>query len=80
MESNTMYIQDENGNEIEMTILFTFENNQKKYVVFKNVESTDDEVFASAYTDEGELTPVETDAEWNMIEEVLQAFAEEEDE
>ncbi|MDH6367711.1 MULTISPECIES: DUF1292 domain-containing protein [unclassified Breznakia] len=76
MESNTMFIQDENGNEKEMRILFTFENGDKKYVVFQDMQPVDDELFASAYDEDGSLLPVETDEEWEMIEEVILAFTE----
>ncbi len=71
-----MFIQDENGVEKEMRILFTFENGDKKYVVFQEMNPVDDEVFASAYDEDGSLLPVETDQEWEMIEEVIMAFAE----
>ena len=81
MESKSLFVQDENGNEVEMEILFTFEDEAKgkKYVVFVDPNADNDEVFASAYDDEGNLLPVETDEEWNMIEEVLGAFSEEEE-
>lgn len=81
LETNTLFVRDENGKEMEMEILFTFEDEgtQKKYVVFQDPEDEDGEVFASAYDEDGNLLPVETDAEWAMIEEVLGAFAEDEE-
>ena len=80
LETNTMFVTDESGNEKEMEILFTFEDEEKgrKYVVFADPEDEGDEVFASAYDDEGNLMPVETDEEWQMIEEVIGAFQEDE--
>lgn len=75
-----MFITDETGNEKEMEILFTFDHQTKKYVVFRDITNQEDEVFASAYNEEGELLPIESDEEWAMIDEVLQAFAEETDE
>lgn len=78
VESKIMYVEDENGKEKEMEILFTFDNKDKKYVVFRDVENESDEVFASCYDDEGSLTPIETQEEWAMVEEVLGAFIEEE--
>ena len=33
--SNVMYVPDETGKEIKMEILFTFEANENKYVIFK---------------------------------------------
>ena len=80
LETNTMFDTDESGNEKEMEILFTFEDEEKgrKYVVFADPEDEGEEVFASAYDDEGNLMPVETDEEWQMIEEVIGAFQEDE--
>ncbi|MFR7555966.1 DUF1292 domain-containing protein [Longicatena caecimuris] len=80
LETNTMFVTDESGNEKEMEILFTFEDEEKgrKYVVFADHEDEGEEVFASAYDDEGNLMPVETDEEWQMIEEVIGAFQEDE--
>ena len=79
LETNTMFVTDESGNEKEMEILLTFEDEEKgrKYVVFADPEDEGEEVFASAY-DEGNLMPVETDEEWQMIEEVIGAFQEDE--
>ncbi|MCI8540015.1 MAG: DUF1292 domain-containing protein [Erysipelotrichaceae bacterium] len=81
IESNTLFVRDEDGKELEMEILFTFEDEErkKKYVVFSDPQSEDGEVFASAYDDAGNLLPIETDSEWEMVEEVLGAFNEDED-
>lgn len=81
LDSNSLYVTDENGNEKRMEILFTFDNEQnaKHYVVFTDPDAQDDEVFASAYDEEGSLLPVESDEEWQMIEEVIGAFQEDEE-
>lgn len=81
LDSSSLYVNDENGNEKRMEILFTFEDEDhgKKYVVFLDPEEEEGEVYASAYDDDGNLFPVETDAEWQMIEEVIGAFQEDED-
>ena len=81
LDSNSLYVVDENGNEKRMTILFTFENDeyQRKYVVFEDPSLENEEVFASAYDEEGNLLPVESDEEWAMIEEVIGAFTEDEE-
>ena len=78
-ETNKLFIKDENGKEIAYDILFTFENEQlnKKYVLFVDPQDEEGEVFASCYDDEGHLLPIETDEEWEMVEEVLGAFDEE---
>lgn len=81
LESNSLFVKDETGKEVEMEILFTFddENRNKKYVVFINPADDSEEVFASCYDDEGNLLPIETDEEWAMVEEVLGAFSAEDE-
>lgn len=81
LESNTLYVYDENGKEMQMEILFTFENEEKgkKYVVFADPQDESGEVYASAYDDAGNLLPIETDEEWSMVEEVLGAFSQDEE-
>lgn len=82
IDSNSLYVVDENGEEKRMVILFTFDgpDGQTQYVVFQDPESDTGEVFASAYTDDGQLVPIETEEEWDMVEEVINAFAATEDE
>lgn len=81
LDSSSLYVTDENGNEKRMEILFTFEDEDhgKKYVVFIDPEDEEGEVFASAYDDEGNLIPIESETEWQMIEEVIGAFQADED-
>lgn len=78
LDSNSLYVKDENGNEKRMTILFTFDNEvtNKQYVVFQDPEQDEDEVYASAYDENGQLLPIETDEEWEMVEEVINTFVE----
>ncbi|MBP3853696.1 MAG: DUF1292 domain-containing protein [Erysipelotrichaceae bacterium] len=78
LDSNSLYVQDENGNEKRMIILFTFDAPDKKnqYVVFQDPESEEGEVFASRYDEQGNLLPIESDEEWEMVEEVINTFAE----
>ena len=54
-----------------------YKANEKKYVIFQNPANLDGEVYASCYDEEGNLLPIETDEEWEMVEEVLGAFDEE---
>lgn len=79
-ESTSLFVKDEHGNEMEMEIVFTFDDEarNKKYVIFRNPKEDDDEVFASAYDDAGNLFPIETQEEWEMVEEVIGAFQDEE--
>ncbi len=82
LETNTLYITKEDGQEVAMEILFTFESDDlnRKYVVFVDPNDDSGEVYASIYDDDGKLLPIETDEEWEMVEEVLGAFSENEEE
>lgn len=82
---------DEDGNEELYQILLTFESEEfEKSYVLVHPTSTEDqeeevEIFAFSYTEadgglEGQLGDIETDEEWDMIEEVLGAFIEEDEE
>lgn len=81
MNEDTIIVVDETGKEIEMTILFTFhdDHRNKDYVVYYNPEDEDGDTYASTYDDAGHLYPIETDDEWDMIDEVLGSFVEEKD-
>jgi uncharacterized protein YrzB (UPF0473 family) len=89
-------VVDENGNEQLFEVLFTFESADfgKSYVLYFPVGADEDEegeieIQASSFTENadtdgkvagGELRPVETDEEWDMIEEMLNTFLEDEEE
>jgi uncharacterized protein YrzB (UPF0473 family) len=89
-------VVDENGNEQLCEILFTFDNDEfgKSYVLYYPVGADEDEdgeieIHASSFvpTEEsdstvgnGELQPIETEEEWDMIEEMLNTFLDEEEE
>lgn len=81
-DENTLIITMDDGREVEMEILFTFdsEDGGKHYVLFFNPEDESGEVFASYYDENGTLTTIESDSEWQMIEEVFNSFVEEENE
>lgn len=80
LDSNSLYVTDENGQEKRMVILFTFDSADynAQYVVFQDPESENQEVYASRYTEDGELIPIDSDEEWDMVEEVINTFAEDE--
>ncbi|HLU23070.1 DUF1292 domain-containing protein [Lederbergia graminis] len=94
MENGEKHITvvDENGNEELYEILFTFDSEEfnKSYVLYYPVGADEDEneeieIHASAYVQnedgaEGNLQPIETDEEWDMIEEMLNTFLDEEEE
>lgn len=81
---------DTEGNEELYQILLTFESDEfeKSYVLLYPATATDDEeteLFAFRYEDpneglEGQLEDIDTDEEWDMIEEVLGAFMADEEE
>lgn len=91
-DHNDEYITlvDEEGNEELYQILLTFESEEfeKSYVLVHPITADEEEeveIFAFSYTEadgglDGQLGDIETDDEWDMIEEVLGAFVEEEDE
>lgn len=81
LDTNSLYVTDENGAEKRMEILFTFEDEEKgnAYVVFQDPDQDEGEVYASRYDDEGNLLPIESDEEWAMVEEVIGAFADDEE-
>ncbi|AMC93552.1 hypothetical protein AOC36_06010 [Erysipelothrix larvae] len=76
MDETTMIVIDNEGNEVTMEILFTFkdDNYGKEYVLYINPEDEDGEVYVSSYTEEGELLDITDEQEWDMIEEVFNAF------
>lgn len=85
-------VVDEDGNEQLCEVLFTFDSDEfgKSYVLYYPIGAEEDdeddiEIHASAFIpkedgEDGELMPIETDEEWDMIEEVLNTFLEEEEE
>lgn len=79
MEDNKFYVIDEEGNEIEMEIVLTFspDEGEMNYVLYTDPTDEENNVFAARYDDEGNLMAIETDAEWDMVEEVLGAFEDE---
>ena len=84
LEENQMIVTNADGDESVCEILFTHEHNGKNYVVFEFLDSH--EVSAAMYVadeneDEGSFSDIETDEEWDMLDKVLQAyFDSEEDE
>ncbi len=81
---------DEEGNEELYQILLTFESDDfnKNYVLVYPATADDEEeveLYAFSYENpdedlEGQLADIETDEEWDMIEEVLGAFIAEDEE
>ncbi len=84
MEEKTFTVIDEEGQEKEFEVVLTFKNpnTNKSYVIYKLPGEENDEVFAAIYDEEstmgGNLMPIETDEEWDTLDEVLNAFLDEE--
>ena len=76
---NRLILTDETGQETEMEIVLTFDDEEhgRKYVLVKYPSKDEDDVFAFAYDDEDNLEPVEDPEEFEMCQEVLGAFEEE---
>lgn len=81
MEANKIQVVDDQGNEIEFEVLFTLTSDEtgKQYVLYYDPSLDEPSVFASIYSDDGQLFDVETPEEWDMIEEVFQSFVAEEE-
>ena len=81
LDSNSLYVTDEFGNEKRMIILFTFDSSdfEAQYVVFQDPEDNEENVFASRYDEKGNLIPIESEEEWEMVEEVINTFVEDDE-
>ena len=84
-DKNTFKVINENGEEVMCDILFTFdsEETKKSYIVYTDNskdEAGNVQVFASIYDPKKEdqkLEPITTDAEWKVIETILNTLQEE---
>ncbi|MCD7894637.1 MAG: DUF1292 domain-containing protein [Erysipelotrichaceae bacterium] len=76
MDSDRIAIIDEEGKEKEYTVLFTFESEEtnKNYVLYYDENEEEPEVMTSVFDEDGNLYPVESETEWDMIEAVFEAF------
>jgi len=89
---NNITVIDEEGNEQLCEVLFTFDSDEfkKSYVLYYPIGADENdeeeiEIHASAFVptednNDGELMPIETEEEWDLIEEMLNTFLEEQDE
>jgi len=89
LQNDQLTFIDEEGNEILCQVLFTFHSDdfKKDYVLFYPVGQEQNEeqidVMAASYVAEqenGTLEPVNTDEEWDMIEDMLERYEESLDE
>ncbi|MBR5754912.1 MAG: DUF1292 domain-containing protein [Erysipelotrichaceae bacterium] len=76
MKEDSIFIVDDEGNEVEMKIYFTFDANDKQYVLVYEIDN-EDVLYPFVYDMEGNIYPVEDEEELEMIEEVRLAYEEE---
>jgi len=81
MDNNKIQFILEGGKVIDGKIILTHEHNGKKYLIFEDLETGN--VTAATYIEEkngeGRVFEIETDEEWAMIDEVLDAYYDEND-
>lgn len=77
---NHIIITDDEGVEHRYEILFTYDNEDRgvSYVLFYD-ENTPQEIMAMRYDEQGNLYELESDAEWDEVEEVLNTFSDDEE-
>jgi len=79
MDENKILITNDEGKEFELNILFTFDANDKNYVVCYE-DGNEDDLYSFAYDENGNLEAIEDEEELAMINEVVDAFDGEKDE
>ena len=75
-------ITKEDGTEVELTILLTFENEELgyKYVLYYDENDDNGEVMPFRYDETThELSELESEEEWELANEVLESFLDEEE-
>lgn len=87
-EKERIIIPDENGDEHLFEVLFTFDvdETEQSYIAVVPAEQAEDEeveVYAFRFeeqeNDDFTLYPIDSDEEWDLVEEMLNTLAEEED-
>ena len=75
-KSQTLFVTQEDGTQIEYQIICTFTDDDtgKNYVVYTDMSKDSDgkvQLHASIYDKDWRLFPIETEDEWEIVEEVL---------
>lgn len=78
MDNKYLYVTTDDGRELKFKILFTYhsENFDKDYVTFYD-EKDEENVLVYSYDEENNLYEIEDEEEFKELDEVLQAFEEE---
>ncbi|WP_010650996.1 DUF1292 domain-containing protein [Oceanobacillus massiliensis] len=88
-EKERIIIPDENGDEHLFEVLFTFDvdDTEQSYIAVVPAEQAEEdevEVYAFRFEEQDNedftLFPIESDEEWELVEEMLNTLADEEDE
>lgn len=85
MDDKTIVVTGDDGKIIEYEIILTFDSPEsgKKYVIYKLPEE-DEEVLAAVYEEEadgeGVLTEIQTEEEFEMIQDILDSFLDDDEE
>ena len=78
MEDNRRMIINDGKEDLECEILFTYHSDDfnKDYVVFHDIKNDVDSaaVYKEGKNGTGDLTPVESDEEWAMLEDLLDDY------
>lgn len=81
MDDKHMIITDDSGQEHEVEILLTFDDEKhgKNYVLFTDPQDPEGNVFAYTYDEDGNLEEVTDEDEFEMCQEVLNTFQDEDE-
>ncbi len=76
MNELSIVITTEAGEEIEMEIIFTYEDEDTgfNYVFYLDPNVDDGEVFVSRYDLEGNLIPIDEEKEWAKLERIFEDY------
>lgn len=81
-EDNVFHVTDENGKQIKMEVLFTYDDTEQGLVYIVCTDNTlDDEGNVNTYAsyfhsneDEPRLRVIENDEKWNMTKDILESL------
>ena len=78
MDNKYLYVTTDDGRELKFRILFTYhsDNFEKDYVAFYD-EKDEENVLVCSYDEEHNLYEIEDEEEFKELDEVLQAYDEE---
>lgn len=77
-QNRIIKVVDENGKETEMFVLFVTKLDEfnKNYIFYTDPKDESGQVFVSSFDDKNHMMPVESNEEWEALEEVFNQFIE----